>query len=217
MRGLRRREARAGSGRDPGGVLEALGLEQVLDGLEDVHRAPAGRPDEVGAESFEARDRETREQLADGVRGEWLELEMQHGDGNVVWLGSTRNEPYGATDVVIGVLDGATGAPLWTKEHGGTSEDWARDLVVDAAGRIHIVGASAANESTDLDAFLLVLDATGEPVLEERWGSARTDFATAVALDGCGAIVVTGWTDGDLGGPAQGGRDGFVLVTRVEP
>lgn len=143
-------------------------------------------------------------------------------DGNVLWAGSSASqlgaEAHGGLDAVVGVLDGVTGEPLWTMQYGGAEDDQVTDLAVDAHGRIAIVGhtqASAESGRTDVDAFLIVLDAAGGELLNELWTSDGDDRPSAVAMDPCGGIALVGFTTGDLAGIPAGGRDAFVLVTHV--
>jgi hypothetical protein len=141
-------------------------------------------------------------------------------DGNVLWAGSSTSqlgsEVHGGLDAVVGILDGATGAPVWTMQYGGAADDHVTDVAVDDHGRIAIVGDTQAPSGLDVDAFLFVLDADGRPLREERWGSAGDDRPSAVAMDTCGGIALVGYTNGDLVDLARGGRDAFVLVTRVD-
>ncbi len=144
-------------------------------------------------------------------------------NGNVLWAGSSASqlgsESYGGLDVVVGILDGATGVPLWTMQYGRTADDQVTDVAVDDSGRIAIVGATKADEPetvrTDVDAFLVVLDAAGSELVNELWASAGDDRPTAVAMDTCGGVALVGYTNGDLVDAAKGGRDAFVLVTHV--
>lgn len=143
--------------------------------------------------------------------------------GNVLWAGSSASqlgsESHGGLDAVVGILDGATGDPLWTMQYGGAADDRVTDVAVDDSGRIAIVGDTQADGSgstrTDVDAFLIVLDAAGGELSNERWVSDGDDHPTAVAMDTCGGIALVGYTTGDLVDIARGGRDAFVLVTRV--
>jgi outer membrane protein assembly factor BamB len=143
-------------------------------------------------------------------------------DGDVVWAGTTSiqlgDAHHGGTDIVVGRLDGATGEPRWTVQHGSADDEAAVDLAIAAQGHLVVAGTVASpTERTDLDVQLLVLDSDGGVVMTEQWGSAGHDQPTAVAVDACGAIVLVGHTDGDLAGAPRGGRDGFVLVSRMAP
>lgn len=141
-------------------------------------------------------------------------------DGGVLWAGSSASQlgadSYGGLDVVVGVLDGATGEPVWTKQLGRAADDQVTDLAVDDTGRIALVGHTGPESPrTDVDAFLFVLDAAGDELLSEVWASDGDDRPNGVAMDACGGIALAGATTGDLAGPHAGGRDAFVLVTHI--
>lgn len=140
-------------------------------------------------------------------------------DGNVLWAGTTAEAlgddvSRGGTDIVVGLLDGATGKSMWTAQHGTAANDRAVDLALDAQGRIYIAG-DVETARGDVDTVLTVLDARGGLLAEELWTSDGNDVPNALTVDACGAVVIVGNTDGDLAGLPQGGRDGFVLVTRL--
>jgi len=141
--------------------------------------------------------------------------------GDVLWAGSSAlplgASAHGGLDAVVGVLDGTTGEPRWTMQYGGAGDDHVTDLAVDDQGRIAIVGNTATADPTrsDVDAFLIVLDAAGNELVNELWTSDGDDRPAAVAMDTCGGIALVGFTTGHLVDAPRGGRDGFVLVTRI--
>ena len=139
-------------------------------------------------------------------------------DGDVLWAGHAISQvgetAHGGLDIVVGRLDGTTGASKWIVQHGGATDETVADLAVDADGRIYLTGHVAA-DGGDVDAYMLALDAEGNPLANEVWGSTGNDRPAAITVDACGVIVIAGTTNGDLGGANSGGDDGFVLVTRL--
>ena len=135
--------------------------------------------------------------------------------GDVLWAGSTGallgDDWHGGTDIVVGRLS-ATGASMWIAQLGTERDEHVADLAVDGAGRIYVAGDLTAADSSERDAFLLVLDEAGDIVIEEQWISSGDDVPTALAVDACGTVVLVGTT---LAGPTRGGRDGFVIVTQA--
>jgi hypothetical protein len=127
--------------------------------------------------------------------------------GDVVFAGNDGG------DVVVGRLDGATGTPRWSMRYGDERDERAADLAVDAHGRIYITGDLESSGGDHRDAFLLVVGADGEPLVDEFWTSDGDDVPSAIAIDACGTAVIAGETSGDLAGQANGGTDGFVIVT----
>jgi hypothetical protein len=134
-------------------------------------------------------------------------------NGNVLWAGTTTaalGEPtYGRNDIVVGELDGTNGGAVWVRQFATEYDHHVADLSVTEDGRIYIAG-DVNREGRDV--FLLAFKPSGEVVSYQEWASAGDDVATAVAVTDDGAVVV-GYTDGDLGGTAQGGRDAFMVVT----
>lgn len=137
-------------------------------------------------------------------------------DGDVLWAGTTGSKLgdrwFGGTDLVIGRLDGATGATIFLAQYGSPMDDHARDMVAAADGRI-FVAATTTSAAAGLDAMLVVLSASGDMLGREQWSGSGDDEPTALDLDPCGGVAIVGHTAGDLAGPGHGDRDGFVIVT----
>lgn len=142
-------------------------------------------------------------------------------DGHLLLAGSTferlGERAYGQMDVVVTKLNATTGDAIWTAQEGSAESDWVTDIAVDANGNIYVVGETLgiiepAKPNQDMSAaFLIKFDPSGKKVLAKQWGSAGTDYPTAIAVDGCERAFIAGYTTGDLVGPSNGGRDGFIL------
>jgi hypothetical protein len=134
-------------------------------------------------------------------------------NGNVLWAGTTTaalGEPaYGRRDIVVGEVEGATGGSVWIHQFGTEHDHHVADLSVTDDGHIYIAGDVNRDNR---DVFLMAIKPSGEVLFYQEWPSVGDDVATAVAVTDDGAVVV-GYTDGDLGGTPQGGRDGFMIVT----
>lgn len=138
-------------------------------------------------------------------------------DGDVVWAGKLRGEE-GDDDLAVGRLDGATGTPRWTLQHGTAGDDTAVDLALDRRGRLIVLYTSPEAEGTlDRDLAVLALDPDdGTSSLERSFAHAGDDAPTALALDACGNAAIVGSTAGELGGAPLGSRDGFVFVADLQ-
>lgn len=136
-------------------------------------------------------------------------------DGSVLWAGTSRvrDGEYSHDDIFVGRFDSVTGESLWTTHLGTKLDERVVDLAVGPEGKIYVAG-DATGADLDRDVFLTTLDAEGNVVGTQEWGSPASETAAAVAVDACGTAVVVGSTSGDLGGEAQGMRDGFVLIAR---
>jgi hypothetical protein len=124
----------------------------------------------------------------------------------------------GLQDVFVVVIDEA-GQEVWRRQFGSALNDWAEAVAVGPDGRIAVVGytggALAAPSAGDWDAFVVVLDADGEPLWQRQFGSAQADLALAAAFDPAGDLWVVGATNGALFGPLAGAYDAFAL--RFDP
>lgn len=109
-----------------------------------------------------------------------------------------------------------TDAPLeFTEMFGSDVWNSGDAIAVDAQGFLYVIGgtqgdfpgphAGGAN-----DAFVSKRTADGTEVWTRQFGTAGSDVATAVAVDGNGDVLVAGDTTGDLGGPNAGKSDGFL-------
>ena len=146
--------------------------------------------------------------------------------GHLLFAGSTFAQlgarSYGQMDIVVSKLDATTGNILWTAQQGSSETDWVTDMAVDANGNIYVVGETLGivepgNANPDMSAvFLLKLDRSGNRIMAKQWGSAGTDYPTAVAVDACENVFITGYTTGDLAGASNGGRDGFIIPVATQ-
>jgi len=122
------------------------------------------------------------------------------GSGNAVVTGSSVGDAYTAK------YGAANGALLWEKRYNGpaNSEDQAQAVAVDGSGDVVVTGYSfSANFNSDFYTAKYAA-ANGALLWEKRYdGPANSDdFATAVALDSSGNVVVTGY-------PANGTNNVF--------
>jgi hypothetical protein len=104
----------------------------------------------------------------------------------------------------------------WSRQFGTRTADEAEAVARDAAGYVYVVGWTSGTlpgqqSSGHLDAFVRSYDPTGSERWTRQFGSAESDFAHGVAVDGAGNIYVAGETWGILPGErSTGGRDAFV-------
>jgi len=116
-----------------------------------------------------------------------------------ILIAGQRTDGAGNRDAVVW-RRAPDGTPLDEFVYDGGSDDLARAIAVDTAGRILLAG-EARNESANLDLFLcrFASDGTLETVRSVD-GGAGDDRATAIAIDSTGRIVVTGSTAQPNGG-----------------
>ena len=142
------------------------------------------------------------------------------GAGNSYVVGWTRGAFPGYT--VVGAGDSyvrkydSEGNDVWTQQFGTEKDEFLRDVGVDAAGNVYVVGwteaAMPGQTSAGLaDGFLVKLDAGGNMLWTRQFGTEDFDFAQALAIDDAGNIYVGGWTNGAMPGQTNAGEgDAFL-------
>ena len=166
--------------------------------------------------------------------------------GSVYVAGTTTSADFPVTASAVqqtlggGVFDGfvskldATGSALvYSTYLGGSAQDSAARIVVDAAGSAYVAGCTASTDfpgvgggslqganAGDDDAFVTKLDAAGSAIVYSTYlGGSGDDCATALAVDAAGSAYVAGYTSsatfpGVTGSSLQptnaGGMDTFV-------
>ncbi len=138
--------------------------------------------------------------------------------GYVFQVGSTDSYEAGTTAASIIRYDD-TGALLWAKTWGGPNEDIAMDVATDTNDNSYVVGGTMSYGAGSYDAFLIKVDASGNPVYENYWGGTGYDGATSVCLDLDGNVYVAGVTEYNPSGSDfflyKFDTSGFMLWRRV--
>ncbi len=137
--------------------------------------------------------------------------------GNAYIAGSTEGDldgdNAGQRDVFLTKFD-PDGNEQWTLQMGTEKEDYANSLLIDADDNLYLGGTTRGDlcelSQGDYDAFLIKLDPYGNEVWARQIGSEKPDYTYAAAVDAEGNVLITGWTQGDLGGANAGGWDGFI-------
>ncbi len=149
----------------------------------------------------------------------YFEFSCNFGGGVMTSSGSAR-------DIFVAKYS-PTGAFLWSKQFGASSDDVANGVGVDANGNVYVAGyfystvdfgGGALTSAGNADIFLLKLNSSGTHQWSKRFGGSGTDRATGLAVDGSGNAVMTGdfgyfGNAVDFGGgplTSAGGSDMFV-------
>jgi hypothetical protein len=119
-------------------------------------------------------------------------------------VGTFNLTSAGQRDIFISKLD-ASGNFVWAGSIGGTNNDYANSIELDASGNLHITGGFNGMADFDpgvgsfnltpvgnTDIFVLKLDAAGSFIWAKGMGSTTVDFANSIALDASGNVITTG-------------------------
>jgi uncharacterized delta-60 repeat protein len=128
--------------------------------------------------------------------------------GNIYVAGETDS-----TGLTAGLLDqtlvkyDSSGIEQWSKTWGGTGNDQATDIALDAAGNIYVVGETTSTGLTagGDDQTLVKYNSSGVEQWSKTWGGTGNDYATGLTLDTAGNIFVVGYTAST--GLTSGGDD----------
>ena len=138
-------------------------------------------------------------------------------------LGRRANEDSEGFDVWVSKFD-PDGNQQVTKQIGSEQDDGAyfSDLVVDAQDNVYLTGyttgklGEGSKSKGDTNAFVAKFDSA----LNDQWirqigVKEKADYATGVTVSG-GSVIVTGFTEGSLGGKDQRGQSIDGWVARLE-
>ena len=137
--------------------------------------------------------------------------------GNVYITGYTDGNlggpNAGGDDAFLSKYDGS-GTLAWTRQLGTGSDDYSRGVAVDADGNVYITGRTEGDlggpNAGGWDVFLSKYDGSGTLAWTRQLGTGSRDWSFGVAVDAGGNVFITGWTEGDLGGPNAGSADAFL-------
>lgn len=126
---------------------------------------------------------------------------------NAVFSGDTvlNDTIGGSTDFFVAKYNNA-GTIQWALSDGGTKNEYANSIAVDASGNVYVAGSFTSNTMTiglstllndttnaSSDMFLVKYDSNGTPVWAKSGGGKDDDYGTAVAVDAGGSCWVTGY------------------------
>ncbi len=143
--------------------------------------------------------------------------------GDVYISGETRGDlggpNAGYSDAFLSKFD-PSGNELWTTQIGTGGSDWACSVAVDASGDVYISGQTTGDlggtRAGHWDAFLSKFDPSGNELWTTQIGtSAFYNTSSSIAVDASGDVYISGYTEGDLGGPNAGGGDAFLVKYEV--
>jgi hypothetical protein len=138
--------------------------------------------------------------------------------GNVFVGGATSGTFSGPTipsySVFIRKYD-ASGTAIWTRQIAPQEINGIGFVAADGFGNVYAGGDTEGNVAAPLvggtDYFLRKYDNAGNVLWTRQAGSLSYDYVQKAATDSLGNVYLTGFTGYDLGGPALGGYDSFLI------
>lgn len=139
-------------------------------------------------------------------------------DGAVSFGGPTLTSA-GNLDVFVVKLD-AMGNHVWSRRFGDAGPQLGVDVAIDPSGDVFVLakgygspdfGAGPLPSAGLFDVYVVKLNAAGDPMWSERFGSAEDDDAVAIGAAPTGDVTFTGTAKGalDFGGGALAPKGGF--------
>ncbi|MDH5300396.1 MAG: SBBP repeat-containing protein [Gammaproteobacteria bacterium] len=165
-------------------------------------------------------------QAVSGVEATTCTLNYDPARGN----GTVQHFP--AYDAFVAKVDLQTGDVLYATYYGGCENEQARDLALDAAGNVYIVGTtkstdlptngiqsqltptSPGSNTYEVDAFVAKFDTNGQLVYGRYVGGSADDYGRAIKVDIEGYAYIVGNTSSPYMISAQGQ---FTCFGRVDP
>jgi hypothetical protein len=139
------------------------------------------------------------------------------GAGNAYVTGHTYGNiggpNAGGQDAFVSKYDSA-GNLVWSRQFGTALDDQGNAIGVDATGNVYFGGLTNGNfsgvNSGPSDGYLVKLDSAGNLVWSRQFGTSVDEGVNSLSVDAFGNILLTGATDGALGGASAGSADLYV-------
>jgi len=135
--------------------------------------------------------------------------------------GSVDGQPHaGGLDVVVAKYD-AAGTREWVRMFGTAGDDRGRGVAVSSAGMVYVVGAvlgavDGQPYAGDWDMVVAQYSDAGVHRWTRMVGTAQTDVARGVTLDGAGGVYVVGSAGGPVDGQGYAGGNSDIAVVKYD-
>ena len=124
---------------------------------------------------------------------DWAYSIISDGSGGYVLAGITGSKGAGNSDMWLVKVDGS-GNLIWDKTFGGSSSDWAYDIISDGSGGYVLAGVTGSKGAGSSDMWLVKVDGSGNLIWDKTFGGSDDEEARSVVSDGAGGYVLAGWT-----------------------
>jgi len=119
---------------------------------------------------------------------------QQTHDGGYIMAGYTTTYGAGGNDVYL-VKTNSSGAILWTKTFGGTSDDFAFSVQQTTDRGYIVAGSTASFGAGGNDVYLIKTDSTGTYQWSKTYGKAGDEFGYSVQQTLEGGYIINGFTN----------------------
>ncbi len=113
--------------------------------------------------------------------------------GNAYITGKTHTFSGYYSDVFI-LKYSSMGNLLWKRIWGGSDDEWAPNIALDASGNVYISGSTESYGTGSPNAFILKLDSSGKILWYKTWGGSERDLGIGIVLDDLGNAFIMGQT-----------------------
>lgn len=148
---------------------------------------------------------------------------------NSISFGPTTLVSLGEEDAFIAKYD-EKGLPVWARQLGGPFRDFGLGIVADNQGNSYItgafggsvrVGSTTLSSRGEFDAFVLKLNAGGEPIWVSQGGGPSVDAGSGIGIDAEGNAYIAGIvgrnaTFGEIAVTTEGTADVFIAKVKDE-
>lgn len=125
----------------------------------------------------------------------------------------TRPTALLSASVVLAAAPSLAQTQEWIEQFGTRSSDALYGVAEDGQGGAFVVGFTNGDLAAQVQKSDVVLSrfaATGAPLWTVQFGSAAHETGHACAPDGAGGVLLTGYTQGSIGGPHAGSDDAWI-------
>mgnify|MGYP002624472072 FL=1 len=138
--------------------------------------------------------------------------------GNVYISGGTTGNLAavnvgGIDDLFLSKFD-AAGNHLWSQQIGTLQSDRSYSVAIDGLGNPYISGFTDGNiakpSNSNHDVVLIKYDSAGNHLWSQQIGTGNGDVSLSLAVDVVGNAWISGYSNGDLGGPNAGNSDAIL-------
>ncbi len=169
------------------GGFGVVGFTKSLDDFGDVYFVKADKNGEkLWENNFGTRFVDYGFNLIENNVGEFILIGTQGGFYNPTRTDFTNHD----ADILI-IKTNNRGEEVWYKTYGGSSHDWAKDIIAAPGGGYFISGSTQTYGAGSFDVFLMKIDEDGNELWMKTFGGADYEYGEKVRLGVDGNLYIT--------------------------